>query len=83
LKAGVPERGVDAAAVAERLIESYLPGKPDLLQGMAVDGTGRKVILEILFSPQRSLRPQDVVEQALGLSSSVYFMTREAIRFKV
>jgi len=83
LKAGVPERGVDAAAVAERLIESYLPGKPDLLQGMAVDGTGRKVILEILFSPQRSLRPQDVVEQALGLSSSVYLMIREAIRFKV
>jgi len=74
--------GEDAACIAARLIEEYRPGKPDLLEEIFVDASNRKIVLKIAYTPQRSLRPQDVVESALGLSSAVYLMTREKIHFR-
>ncbi|MCX6562660.1 MAG: TIGR03960 family B12-binding radical SAM protein [Candidatus Aminicenantes bacterium] len=68
--------------IAARLIDEYRPAKPDLLQEIFVDEPGRKIVLKIAYSPQRSLRPQDVVERALGLQRAVYLMTREKIYFK-
>ena len=68
--------------IAARLIDEYRPAKPDLLQEIFVDEPGRKIVLKIAYSPQRSLRPQDVVERALGLKRAVYLMTRKKINFK-
>ena len=68
--------------IAARLIDGYRPTKPDLLREIFVDPSSSKVILKIAFSPQKSLRPQDVIESALGLQRSVYLMTREKINFQ-
>jgi len=77
---GDPQR--EAEKITARLIDEYRPAKPDLLQEIFVDEPGRKIVLKIAYSPQRSLRPQDVVERALGLKRAVYLMTREKINFK-
>lgn len=82
LPARETESGLTVEAIAARLIEEFRPSKPELLREIFVDTPGRKVVMEIDFTPRASLRPQDVVERIFGLPRAVHLLTREKINFR-
>ncbi len=69
----------DEAGTAVRLIEDARPGFPALVGEARVDADAGRLILVIDWDPQKPVRPQDVVRDALGVEGSVYAMSRETV----
>ena len=72
----LPGDDEDAAAL---LVEGYLESRPELVEEVSVLKGEKMVLLRLSHSPQKPLRPQDVVEKIFGLPSAVYDMCREKI----
>lgn len=70
------------AAIVERSVDEYRRGHPDdSMVRLNVDRKEWKLILDVKFDPQHSIRPQDIASQILGLDNPVYDMAREKIVF--
>ena len=67
------------AEIAAILVRDYLTAKPELVKEIAIDRASNRVIIHIAFTPQKSLRPQDIVKHIFGLEHAVYIMSREKI----
>lgn len=81
LKAGAGRagsRGFDALRAAAR--EREAKDAPALR--LEIDGRRRKLLLVIVPGPGKSLRPQDVVQELLGVENSVWGLVRERTRLR-
>jgi radical SAM family uncharacterized protein/radical SAM-linked protein len=81
LQAARAARGWDGpdAEIAERLVDAARPGLPVLVEEVRIEASEARVNLRIGWDPQRPVRPQDVVREALGIEGAVYAMTRESV----
>ncbi len=74
---------LDAGEIAECLVDNYTKDhRDDPMVRLRVDRKEQKLVLEVEFSPQQSIRPQDIVSDILGIANPVYDMARERITFK-
>jgi hypothetical protein len=70
------------AEIAAILVRDYLTAKPELVKEITIDRASNRVIIHIAFTPQKLLRPQDIVKHIFGLEHAVYIMSREKIFYK-
>jgi len=47
-----------------------------------VDSKKNKLFLKIKYSSQKSIRPQQILANILGIENPVFFMAREKVLFK-
>jgi radical SAM family uncharacterized protein/radical SAM-linked protein len=64
------------AKTTKALISAYEPKKPEGV-ALALEWTRRKLFITVPILPGKSPRPQDIVEEMLGINNSVYALTRE------
>jgi radical SAM family uncharacterized protein/radical SAM-linked protein len=74
---------LDAVEIAESLVDNYTKNRADdSMMRLTVDRKEGKLLLDVKFDPKRSIRPQDIVSDILGIVNPVYDMARERIIFK-
>jgi radical SAM family uncharacterized protein/radical SAM-linked protein len=73
----------DLIETAEVVVRDFLSRPHDFIEELAIDREKKKLFLRLRSTSQKSIRPQDVIEQLFGLKNAVYSMTRERIIFKI
>jgi radical SAM-linked protein len=71
----------DLWAVAQLRVEEYWKNRSDWVEDIHLDDKSRRLIIRLRFTPQKSIRPQDIVTRMFGLREAVSMMTRERIVF--
>lgn len=73
---------VDFDSIEKRIAEWSKKNDTLSIIDIRVDRKMNKLFIEQKFSPDRTVRPQDIVEEALGIENPVYCMAREGFVFK-
>jgi len=71
----------DLWAVAQLRVEEYRKNRSDWVEDIHLDDKSRRLIIRLRFTPQKSVRPQDIVTLIFGLKEAVSMMAREHIVF--
>ncbi|UCC41155.1 MAG: TIGR03960 family B12-binding radical SAM protein [Candidatus Aminicenantes bacterium] len=67
----------------EGLVNDYLTkNQNESVERISVDREDEKLFLHLKHSPQRALRPQEIVEAILKVKNPVFVMAREKVLFK-
>ncbi len=66
----------------ETLIDEFLSDKSEYIEKISLDKKKGKLFFYLKYSPQKSIRPQDIVKKIFEIENSVFFMARERIIFK-
>jgi radical SAM family uncharacterized protein/radical SAM-linked protein len=80
LRAAAPEKGA-AWEVALMRVEEYRKDRSDWVEDIRLDDRSRRLVIRLRFTPQKSIRPQDIVIRIFGLKEAVSMMARESIVF--
>jgi len=71
----------DPWQVAALRVEDYRKNKSEWVEDIRLDDRSRRLIIRIRFTPQKSIRPQDIVTALFGLKEAVSMMARESLLF--
>ena len=71
----------DLWAVAQLRVEEYWKNRSDWVEDIHLDDKSRRLIIRLRFTPQKSVRPQDIATLIFGLKEAVSMMAREHIVF--
>jgi len=66
----------------EMLVDEFLSDKSEYIEKIPLDKKKGKLFFYLKYSPQKSIRPQDIVKKIFEIENSVFFMARERIIFK-
>jgi len=72
----------DPWQVAASRVEGYRKSRSEWVEDIRLDDKSRKLIIRLRFTPQKSIRPQDIVSALFGLKEAVSMMARESILFR-
>jgi radical SAM family uncharacterized protein/radical SAM-linked protein len=71
----------DLWAVAQLRVKEYWENRSIWVEDIHLDDKSRRLIIRLRFTPQKSVRPQDIVTLIFGLKEAVSMMAREHIVF--
>jgi radical SAM family uncharacterized protein/radical SAM-linked protein len=77
----VAQEKEESWAIARRRLEEYRIDKSEWIEDIHLDDKSRRLIIRLRFTPQKSIRPQDIVTRIFGLGEAVSVMSREHIVF--
>ncbi len=82
LKAASEPEDRNLWATAQRLVDEYRRSQPsEWIEDIRLDEKRSKMIIRLRFTPQKSIRPQDIVSCMFGLGETISSMAREKIIF--
>jgi uncharacterized protein (DUF2344 family) len=73
----------DHFEIIERLIDEFLVNnKNEYIEDISLDRKSGKLFISLMYSPQKSIRAQDIVEDLFQMKNPVFAMAREKILFE-
>lgn len=80
---GSREPGMDDDRTVRAMVDEWISKKGESASMLLNIGLqGAKLVMSIEYSPQKLIRPQDVIEEIFGMEQSVFDMAREHVNLK-